>query len=108
MFQHLSVARQQVFVVHGLQKLCAEYDSTGIREHTNLVLQSSEVKTRLAAYRGIDHSKQRCWYINIVDASLECRGSKAAKVGHHSATQVDEQRVPRATQSPQLPPYMGD
>ena len=53
--QHLCIARTDVLCIEGLQELRIKNHGRGIVENANLILQSSEVDTRLPAYTGIYH-----------------------------------------------------
>ena len=106
--QHLGIAGEYVLRAEGTKELGIDDDALGIAEDANLVFQSAEVDTRLAAYAGIDHSQERGGDIDEPDAALEGRGSEASKVGHHAATQVDEQRMARSPMLLQLLPDMGE
>ena len=93
MLQHLGIARADVVAVERLQKHRVENYVVGIAEHSNLVFQSIEVDARLSAHRRIDHREQRGGNVDEPHASLERRGGKSAKVGHHAAAKVYYERL---------------
>ena len=104
--QHLGIAGEDVFAVHGPQELGVEDDAAGVVEDADFVFQSAEVDACLSAYAGIDHREQGGGYINIRYAALERRCCKAAQVGDHAAAEVDHQRVARGTHALQFGPYV--
>ena len=74
--QHFGIAGEDVFLIHCPQEGGIEDDGTGIVEHADLVLQTSEVDACLATNGGVDHREQRGGYINIRYTALERRGCK--------------------------------
>ena len=106
--QHLGIARKRVLHVEGLQETCADNDSMGLTEYTHLVFQSSEVNSSFAANRGIDHRQQCCWNVDEGDSPFERAGSEASKVGNHSATQANHQRMACGSTLLQLLPHKAE
>ena len=92
-FQHLCIARTDVFCIERLQELCIENNELRIVEHTYFVLQSAEVDACLSTYRCIYHSQQGGRNIDKVDTSLKSAGSKATQVGYHTAAQINHTGV---------------
>ena len=105
--QHLSVARQQVLRVHRAQKLGVDNHAVGVGEHAHLVFQSVQVYARLSAHRCVNHGQQRRGDVDEAYAALECRCGETAKVGHHSATYIYDERMARGAHAPQLRPHVG-
>ena len=87
-FEHLGIAGENVLVVESAQELCTEYDRSGIVEHPDLVLQSTEIDACLAADAGVDHSEQGGGDVDVVDATFEGRCRKAAQIGHHAPAYI--------------------
>ena len=92
-FQHLCIARTDVFCIECLQELCIENNELRIVKHTYFVLQSAEVDACLSTYRCVYHSQQGGRDIDKVDTSLKSAGSKATQVGYHAAAQINHTGV---------------
>lgn len=105
--QHFGIAGEEVVCIEAAQELRFEQYTIGGSEGTDFVLQPVEVDARLSAYRGIDHGQQSGGDVDVGDAALEGGGGKTAEVGHHTASQVDEERVARGTLLAQCLPYVG-
>ncbi len=105
MLQHLRIARAKVGTVERPQKLRVDNHIFRRREDTHLVLQSVEVDARLAAHRSIHHRQQRCRDVDKLNATFEGSRRKTTQVGHHTAAQVDHQRVTRRPLVAQALPY---
>ena len=107
-FEHLGVARTEVCGVERVEEASVDDDVACVGERPDLVLQSAEVNACLASHRCVDHGEQRCGDVDEVDAALEGGSSEAAKVGHHAATEVHEQRVACCAAPLQCCPHVGE
>lgn len=96
MLDHLGIAREDVVAVERAQELAVDEDTERGIERTDLVLQPVEVDARLAANRRVDRGHQRRGDVDGADATLEGSPREASHVGHHAATQVDQQRMARS------------
>ena len=101
MLDHLSIARKDVVTVQRAQELAIDKDTGGYIERTHLILQAVEVDSRLTAHSRIHRSHQGRRDVDVADASLEGSSGKASHIGHHTATQIHQQRVARS-------PFVGE
>ena len=105
MLQHLGISTADILLIQRLEPSGIKEHKAGIAEHTDFILQSTEVDTGLPAHAGIHHGEERRRNIDEVDSTFESRGGESSEVGHHSSSQVDQQRMPRRTALLQCLPH---
>ena len=93
MLEHFGISRAEILFVERPQKFCAHNDVVCLLECADFVLISAKIDACLPADGGIDHREQRCGHIHEANAALEGGCRKTAQVGHHAASDIDEQRV---------------
>ena len=89
MLQHFGITGKKILHVKRSKEGGVENYRGGIVEYTHLILQTTKVDARLASHAGIYHRQQRRGDIDILDAALEGRCSKAPQVGYHASAQVN-------------------
>ena len=91
--EHFGIAGAKVWHIESVEEKRADDNKACVSKHTNLVLQSIEVDTCLAANRRVNHCEERCGDVDEVDAALEGGSSESSKIRHHASTQIDKQRM---------------
>ena len=91
--EHLGKARLELLSRQSREKAGAHNHLLSRRKHPYLVFQAVEIHPRLATHSGVDSRQQRGGNVDEMDAALESGSGETAQVGHHSPTQVHQQRV---------------